>query len=121
MICLGDFINTDDLDYRLESLSSNNLHARPSGSGMALGSTQSDFSGTIFSRGEAYKTIIADKKAASDLKAYALYRAIKCYASTGKNHCGGNKVDVSVRKSWFQTLKKRYKNSVWAKRLKYYW
>jgi hypothetical protein len=121
MICLGDFINTNNLDDHLEYILSENLHVSSSDDTIALGATQSDFSGPLFSRGEAYKTIIADKKAAPDLKAYALYRAIKCYASTGINHCGGTDVEASVRASWFQTLKKRYKSSVWAKRLKYYW
>ena len=120
LICLGDFINENGLDNALYSLALyDGVVDRPDSSS-GLGSSASAFPGKVFSRGEAYQHIIADKKAAPNLKAYALYRAIKCYETSG-NHCGGNGVDVSVRKSWFRTLHKRYADSVWAERLGYYW
>ncbi len=115
LICLGDFANTNGLDsgysWARTSMSS---------SGM-LGSSPSHFPGNPFSRGEAYKTVIADTKSSSDLKAYALFRSIQCYATMGSNHCGGDDVEQSVRKSWFKTLKSRYANTAWSKLLKYYW
>lgn len=120
LVCLGDFVKTNglDSDYTFSGYSGR----QSSDTGQAvLGSVPSEFPGTIFSRGEAYKTIIADTDPAPDLKAYALYRSIECYAHSGNNQCGGSDVEQIVRKSWFQTLKKRYPNSVWAKSLKYYW
>lgn len=120
LACLGDFINANDLEPGV--IPGSNPAMQSSGAkGKVLGSAPSGFQGTIFSRGEAYKTVIADAGAAPDLKAYALYRAIKCYATSGNNHCGGNYAEKPVRKSWFHTLKTRYANSPWAKSLKYYW
>lgn len=116
LICLGDFVKFNDLEvvgYSAQQSSGVN--------GGVLGSAPSDSWGKLFSRGGAYKIIIADASAAPDLKAYALYRAIRCYAPSGFNDCGGDDVDKSVRKSWFRTLKTRYRNSVWAKSLEYYW
>ena len=120
LICLGDFVNANDLEPGFIPGSQPAMQSS-SAKGEVLGSAPSRFQGTIFSRGEAYKTVIADAGAAPDLKAYALYRAIKCYATSGNNHCGGNDAGKSVRKSWFHTLKTRYANSPWAKSLKYYW
>lgn len=115
LVCLGDFANDN-------SLESGHSISRPSGVYSAvLGSAPSQFPGKLFSRGEAYKTVIANPYAAADLKAYALFRSIKCYATSGYNHCGGESVDKPVRKSWFQLLKTRYANTDWAKSLKYYW
>ena len=82
---------------------------------------RSQFPGNLFTKGDAYKIIIADNTAPQEITAYALYRAIKCYASSGVNHCGGKDEPVSVRRSWFLLLKSRYNNSVWAGKLKYYW
>ncbi|PDO86670.1 hypothetical protein [Kosakonia pseudosacchari] len=68
-----------------------------------------------------YQQVINDAKAEPEDKSYALYRAVMCYAPSGYNDCGGEDVDKSVRKAWFQQLKSRYPGSVWAKALKYYW
>lgn len=115
LVCLGDFAHDN-------SLEPGHSISRPSGVYSAsLGSAPSQFPGKVFSRGEAYKTIIANPDAATDLKAYALFRSIKCYATSGYNHCGGESVEKTVRKSWFQSLKTRYANTDWAKSLKYYW
>jgi len=120
LICLGDFVNANDLfsGYRSSAPSAPKTF---DDYGAELGSAPSHFPGESFSRGEAYKAIIDSPNAPSDLKAYALYRSIKCYATSGSNHCGGEDVEKPVRKSWFQTLKKRYANTQWAKTLKYYW
>ncbi len=117
LICLGDFVHSNDLESgpALKRSRSSDVTLAE------LGSLPSHFPGELFSRGEGYKTVIADVNAAPGLKAYALYRSIQCYATAGFNHCGGKDVEKHVRKSWFQTLKKRYATSVWAKELKYYW
>ncbi len=56
-----------------------------------LGGTPSDFPGKPYARLETYRAIIADPKAAPPVadKAYALYRAVRCYAPAGNNACGG--------------------------------
>jgi hypothetical protein len=120
LVCLGDFVNSNDLEPGYALRTHPTQQSSDAGSAI-LGSAPSQFSGEAFSRGEAYTTIIEDENVSPDLKAYALYRAIKCYETSGYNHCGGEVVEKSVRKSWFQTLKRRYANSVWAKTLKYYW
>jgi|WetSurMetagenome_2_1015567.scaffolds.fasta_scaffold00091_16 hypothetical protein len=120
LICLGDFVHSNGLDS--DAVLSGYSPSRSSDAkGAVLGSAPSHFPGEIFSRGEGYKIVIADANVKPDLKAYALYRSIQCYAPTGYNHCGGKDVDKTVRKSWFQTLKKRYAHTLWAQSLKYYW
>lgn len=78
------------------------------------------FKGTIFARGNVYKEII-EKDQPGELHAYALFRAVRCYAPTGNNDCGDENVPLSVRKQWFSQLKKQYPESEWAKSLQYYW
>ena len=79
-----------------------------------LGGAPSLFPGKPFSRLETYKAIIADTAAPPDDKAYALYRAVRCYAPSGNNDCGGIEVDVAQRKAWFLRLKRDYPKSKWA-------
>jgi hypothetical protein len=86
-----------------------------------LGGTASMFPGKAFSRLEIYKGVIADPVAPATSKAYALYRAVYCYAPAGYNSCGGVEVPISQRKAWFNQLKKTYPASPWAVKLKYHW
>ncbi|MDQ8952275.1 hypothetical protein RFH42_04790 [Acinetobacter rudis] len=78
------------------------------------------FNGTVFTRGQVYKNIIATKQK-SELTAYALYRSVQCYAPSGFNDCQDKEVPKTVRKQWFDQLKRDYPQSSWAKSLKYYW
>ncbi|WP_248751981.1 outer membrane assembly lipoprotein YfiO [Pseudomonas sp. MWU15-20650] len=110
--CLGEFILRNNLDgMPLDQ-------ARSAGS---LGSTDSLFKGETFSRLDGYRQVIANPKAAHNDKAYALFRAINCYARAGYNNCGGVDVDKSVRKGWFRQLKTGFADTEWAESLKYYW
>ncbi|MGL4860300.1 MAG: hypothetical protein ACRC5A_11340, partial [Enterobacteriaceae bacterium] len=68
-----------------------------------------------------YQQVIASPHSEVEDKAYALYRAINCYAPGGYNECGGPGVDKNQRKAWFQQLKRDYKGTSWAQELKYYW
>ena len=120
LICLGDFANSNGIESGFP-LSNYSAPQSSDNKSAVLGSAPSHFPGKTFSRGESYKVIVADTNAAPDLKAYALYRLIQCYATSGYNHCGGDDVEKTVRKSWFQTLKIKYANTDWAKSLKYYW
>lgn len=110
--CIGEFILRNSLDgMPLEQ-------ARAAGS---LGSTASDFKGETFSRLEGYKRVIADPKAPKNDKAYALFRAINCYAPAGYNSCGGQDVAPAARKAWFRQLKTGFADTEWGKSLQYYW
>ncbi|CRM24783.1 hypothetical protein [Pseudomonas sp. 37 R 15] len=110
--CFGEFILRNGLDgMPLE-------HPRAAGS---LGSTASDFKGETFSRLDGYKQVIANAKAPKTDKAYALFRAINCYAPAGYNSCGGEDVAPAVRKGWFRQLKSGYADTQWGKSLQYYW
>ncbi|WP_293731934.1 hypothetical protein [uncultured Acinetobacter sp.] len=105
-VCLGEYFRSEQ-GYSLQQLSYNEKQT-------------SNFSGKIFARGQIYQDLIKSSSK-SDLQAYALYRAIQCYAPSGINDCGGNEVNKSVRKQWFDQIKTDYPNTSWAKSLKYYW
>ncbi len=111
LLCLGEFVRTSNLDF-FES-------DGPTPS--ELGGGKSIFPGEPFSRGEIYKRLIADPATSDHDKAYALYRAVQCYAPTGANGCGGKDVDETQRKTWYNLLKARYGSTSWARSLKYYW
>lgn len=87
----------------------------------SLGGTESAFKGELFSRLDGYKQVIANSKAPRDDRAYALYRAINCYAPSGYNSCGGKDVEPAVRKAWFRQLKGTFADTQWGKSLQYYW
>jgi hypothetical protein len=112
ILCLADFMRSNGFDdFSLDTQPPKDQ----------LGGTSSLFPGPAYSRLEAYRGIIADAKAAAPDKAYALYRAINCYAPSKINACGGPGVPVAQRKAWFQKLKSSYPQSSWAQTLEYYW
>ncbi|ABI91268.1 hypothetical protein CH72_6199 [Burkholderia ambifaria AMMD] len=86
-----------------------------------LGGAPSQFAGKPYERMSSYVTVIADAQASPNDRAYALYRAIKCYAPGGSNECGGKDVPKNTRKRWFDTLKTAYPGTPWAQKLRYYW
>jgi hypothetical protein len=86
-----------------------------------LGAGPSQFDGKPYERMSSYVTVMADAQANPNDRAYAYYRAIKCYAPGGTNECGGKDVPKNVRKRWFDTLKASYAGSPWAQKLRYYW
>jgi hypothetical protein len=110
--CLGEFILRNDLDSYF-------LDHPPQAE--ELGGTPSQFAGSVYSRLDGYMKVMADTKAARNDRAYALYRAINCFAPSQFNSCGPQDIPTDQRKQWFQTLKSRYGNTVWAQSLKYYW
>jgi hypothetical protein len=111
-LCLADFMRANGFDQNL-------LDLQPAPE--ALGGTKSLFKGKPYARFDVYRALIASGKTPAEDKAYALYRAVRCYAPSQINSCGGEDVDQSQRKAWFQQLKKRYPNSRWAKELQNYW
>lgn len=86
-----------------------------------LGGYGSLFPVTNYSRLTGYMKVIANHQAERDARAYALYRAVQCYAPSGLNDCGSQDIPQGTRKRWFDTLHKEYSESVWAKSSKYYW
>ncbi|WP_448951144.1 tetratricopeptide repeat protein [Labrys neptuniae] len=111
-LCLGEFIRLNWLDQSF-------LDIPPSKE--ELGGKGVLFPGRQFSRLEAYRSIMDAAAATSDQKAYALYRAIRCFAPSRNNGCDGSVVPVADRKAWFQRLKRDYPQSNWAQSLDYYW
>lgn len=122
-LCLGDF-------WRLNGFDDFALHAPGDGANV-LGKGPDHFPGKAMYRDAIYAAIIADKSAPADLRAYALFRAVRCYAPSGYNGCAGParttaeleaaQVPLAVRKGWYDELKKRYPQSQWAKALRFYW
>jgi len=110
-LCLGEFLRANGFDYF--------PFDQPLEQG--LGSSKPLFPGSPLVRQAIYRQVMDDPMASAEDRAYALYRAVNCYAPSGNNDCGGDAVDVAVRKGWFQRLKREYPKSRWATELKYYW
>lgn len=123
LLCLGDF-------YRLNGFDWFALYTSNEGKDV-LGRGPDSFPGKAMYRSDIYSAIIADRSASPDNRAYALYRAVMCYAPSGYNGCSGPfttteamdaaQAPESQRKAWFTELKTRYPRSNWAKTLRYYW
>lgn len=112
-LCLGDF-------YRLNGFDDFGGGAEAIKRG-ELGGTPTLFPGKPTPRSVFYADVIADPKAGADDKAYALYRAVNCYAPSGNNQCGGTDVAQNQRRAWYQRLKGEFAKSPWAQKLRYYW
>jgi hypothetical protein len=112
-LCLGDFWRLNGFD----GLEGPNGLNKPD----ELGGTANLFPGKPLARGAIYASIIADPKVKGPDEAYALYRAVMCYARSGDNGCGGKDVPKSQRKVWYDQLKRDYPSSQWAKKLRYFW
>ncbi|OMG69870.1 hypothetical protein [Burkholderia ubonensis] len=87
----------------------------------SLGSAPSQFPGGNYARIDSYRKVIGNAQAPADDRAYALYRAVSCFAPAGYSECGGNDIPTRTRKQWFKTLKAAYPRSKWAQSLQYYW
>lgn len=86
-----------------------------------LGEMPDLFKNKAYTRFDFYLAVIDNPKAAAAAKAFALSRAINCFASSGNNHCGTQEIEKSQRAAWFKLLKNTYKASTWAEQQKYYW
>lgn len=113
LLCLGDF-------YRLNGFDELGSWPEPPATDQ-LGGTRTLFPGKAMARGAIYAAVIGDARATADHKAYALFRAINCYAPSGGNTCGGADVPESQRQAWFRRLKGEFGASRWARELRYYW
>jgi hypothetical protein len=113
LLCLGEFYRLNGFDGLAEAY-------RPRERG-ELGSGPEQFPGKPLYRDAIYARVMADTAAAPNERAYALYRALRCYAPTGNNSCSGESVDVSVRRGWFQRLKREFSATPWASKLEVFW
>ena len=122
-LCLAEFMYDTSVTYYLadydksyNSSAQSHLNYRYP----YLGDIPNRFKGQELNRLEIYQSAFASKQN-DELSAYALHRAISCFASSGNNQCGGEDVDISVRKAWFKRLKSDFKNTSWAQNQQYYW
>jgi hypothetical protein len=113
-LCLGDFMRINGLDYY-----EGTYWRAPKPD--ELGGHARGFTTPRQYRSAFYTSVIGNPRAAPNDKAYALYRAVMCYAPSGINDCGGADVPVAQRKAWFTQLKRDYPASQWAKKLRVYW
>lgn len=111
-LCLAEFVRLNGYDHF-------ELDTQPPAD--ELGGSTSLFAGKAYSRQSTYQRIIADAGVPAEDKAYALFRAVNCYAPSRANDCGGEDVPDATRKGWFNQLKSKYPASPWAKKLEYYW
>lgn len=116
-LCLGDFYRLNGFDGYGEPDDYGGSKPRPE----ELGQSRSLFPGKDMPRGTLYTDLIADVATPAPEKAYALYRAVNCYAPNGNNACGGADVEQSQRQAWFQRLKREFPQSPWAQKARYYW
>ena len=112
-LCLGEFYRLNGFDDFAQ------LDTAPKSD--ELGGAPSLFPGTKADRGPIYAAIMNDASAAADDRAYALYRAVYCYAPGGSNSCGGADVDQAQRRAWFNRLKQEFPASAWARKIRYFW
>lgn len=110
--CMGEFILRNDLD-------SMPLDERRKPD--ELGGTAPGYVKGVFARHTAYQAVMVNPMAGHEDKAYALFRAINCYAPSGNNSCGGKAVEPNERKIWFKKLKGEFADTRWGKSLQYYW
>lgn len=112
-LCLGEF-------FRLNDLGDMGEWSRMGPGKDELGGQTRGFAGQMNGRAAFYDAVIANPRANARDKAYALYRAVMCYAPSGFSECG-SEVPLAQRRAWYVRLKRDYPNSPWAKRLRYYW
>jgi len=119
-LCLGEYFRANHFTWYPEGVGTGYYDAlhKPG----SLGGSKELFpAGRTYSRLEDYKAIMNDPAASADEKALALNRAVRCYAPSHSNNCGGVEVSLAVRRGWFNRLHAQYPQSRWARELKYYW
>lgn len=118
LLCLGEFVRLNGLDPGYRGIPAL-LDDQPPAD--ELGGAPTRFPGQRFSRLTAYRAVIADARAPAEDKAYALYRAVNCWAPSAFNGCDASEVPLEQRRAWFNQLKTHYPASRWARELRYYW
>lgn len=120
-LCLSKFLDDTQLDgYLSKNWSSDSTANANTEPYSQLGDVPHRFAGTPLNRLSMYEAVFADDLP-DELSAYALHRAIGCFASSGSNHCSDTDVPIATRKGWYNQLKAKYPRTSWAKNQKYYW
>ena len=117
-LCLGEFVRLNALDPGYRGIPAMLDEPPPEDE---LGGVARGYDAPVFSRLAAYRAIIADARAPAEDRAYALHRAVRCWAPAGYNGCDATEAPLSRRRAWFTELKARYPASRWARELDYYW
>ena len=110
-LCLGDF-------YRLNGFDDLYVYDVPVEG--ELGSF-AEYPGEPIPRSMFYASLIAEPGVPREDRAYALYRAIQCYAPSGYSSCGGEEVPEAQRAAWFRRLKGEFGQTRWGREAEYYW
>lgn len=110
-LCLAEFIRRNGFDGWNQQWDGKTMAVR----------ARNGFPGKQLERIDVYRSVIASPAASPDDKAFALNRAIRCFAPSGYSSCGGDEIPVEQRKAWFERLKRDYPQSTWARDLKVYW
>ncbi len=110
-LCLGEFYRLNGFDYV-------GLPARPAAG--ELGSYAA-YPGEPVPRDRIYSDVIGEAGVSHDDRAYALYRAVYCYAPSGNNSCSGTQAPESERRAWFRRLKGEFADTRWGREIEYYW
>ena len=111
-LCLAEWMRLNELDP-------NRSLARPAKG--TLGGGPSGFRERAWARSDLYAAVIADRSAPAEARAYALYRAVKCYEPSGYNACGLKDAPKAERARWYDALKREFPGSRWARGLRYWW
>jgi hypothetical protein len=109
-LCLGDFFRFNTYEFYIAPVTKDEL-----------GGNGTLFAGKLMHRQDFYMDIMKDRKASRNDRAYALFRAVNCYAPVGVNDCGGEAVSKAQRRKWFVDLKSNYADTDWANTLDVYW
>lgn len=117
--CLGEFSEHYQLPYSryipFSSLSGIN------NTGSLGTNNPTEFNKHPYSRLKGYQFVISNENASDDDKAYALYKAIRCFSGNGYNHCDKQNIPKTTRKEWFNLLHTKYAKTLWAKQQTIYW
>ena len=111
-LCLAEF-------FRVHGFDNFEYDMAPEDIGLGRGKPQ--FPGKPYVRMATYLSVLADPQATADDRAFALNRMVRCYAPAKSSSCGGEEVAETVRKGWYNRLKRDYPASFWARDLRYYW
>jgi hypothetical protein len=110
-LCLGEFYRLNGFDYF--------ALAAPPPAG-ELGSFAA-YPGDPVPRDRIYRDLIGQAGVSREDRAYALYRAVYCYAPTGNNSCSNEQAPEADRRAWFRRLKSEFGDTRWGREIEYYW
>ncbi len=117
--CLGEFRRYYQLPFSSYIPASSLANQHLSG---ALGTNKpTEFGANLYSPLKGYQSVINDPEVNDEDKAFALYKAIRCFAYNGDNRCDKQTISQKERQQWFILLKTKYAKTLWAKQQAIYW